>query len=284
MQGSKSFEYSYKAKAYFVFGAAMYLFFYRLISSSMLSQMNRPPFLFAEKEWAYRLLLQSHIPQYITSHSFLAALLDVSLLITTIGFLLSLKRIFLIIFTGLCLFYFFTYNMVTGHHYHGLAGLIVITFTFWFQKEEKFNLAWEGARYYLLYIFSSAALWKIFRGSVFYQLQLSDILKSQQIDLLIQNPQTIKAHCVGYLIAHPETAHIILLANVLVQLSFLAGFFTRKFDSFLFVLAIIFCIANYYVMSILSAELLILNLTLLHWDKIEAYLKRKEILVGNIGN
>jgi hypothetical protein len=279
MKGSKSFEYSYKAKAYFVFGAAMYLFFYRLISSSMLSQMNMPPFLFAEKEWAYRLLLQSHIPPYITSHPFLAAFLDVLLLITTIGFLLSLKRFFVIIFTGLCLFYFFTYNMVTGHHYHGLAGLIVITLTFWFQKEEKFSLAWEGARYYLLYIFSSAALWKILRGSAFYKLQLSDILKSQQIDLLIQNPDTMKAHSVEYLIAHPETAHIILLLNVLVQLSFLVGFFTRKFDSYLFVLAIIFCIADYYVMSIVSAELLILNLTLLNWTKVEAYLERNEILM-----
>ncbi len=247
----------------------------------MLSQMNMPPFLFGENEWAYKMLLQSGIAQYVVAHSFIASLFDVSLLVTAMAFVLSFKRVYAIAFTFLCLFYFMAYNMVTGHHYHGMAGLIVITVVFWFQKEEKFNLAWEGARYYMLYIFSSAALWKILRGSAFYQLQLSDILKSQQIDLLIQNPGTMKAHCVEYLIAHPETAHIILLINVLVQLSFAIGFFTRRFDSILFWLAIIFCVANYYVMSILSAELLILNLTLLNWNKIEGYLERKEILVRN---
>ncbi len=139
----------------------------------------------------------------------------------------------------------------------------------------RFNLLWEGARYYLLYIFASAALWKIFRGSVFYQEQLSNILKHQQLDLLLQQSQSYQAHCVQYLIAHPEISHAVLIVNVVVQLCFAFGFFTKKFDSLLFILAIVFCAANYFVMGITSTELLVLNLTLLNWEKIEALLPNK---------
>jgi hypothetical protein len=205
-------------------------------------------------------------------------LADISILISTIAFLFSRQRIYAVLFTMLVLQYFLTYNIVTGHHYHGLIGVIVISMPFWFKNEKRFNLTWQMVRYYFLYIFASAALWKIMRGSAFYDEQLSNILRSQQINLLVQNPDSLKAHIAQYLIAHAGVSHIILLVNVLVQFYFIAGFFTRKLDSVLFVLAIIFVIANYYVMSILSAELLILNLTLLNWEKIDAYLLRKEII------
>ena len=62
---------------------------------------------------------------------------------------------------------------------------------------------------------------------------------------------------------------------MLVQLSFVVGFFTKKFGTMLFVLAIIFCAANYFVMSIVSIELLMLNLTLLNWEKMAALFKRQ---------
>jgi hypothetical protein len=278
MEQNKNFERQFQVKAYFVFGVAMYIFFYRLISNSMMAQMDRPPFIFGETESVYKLFLLTGIPQFLTSNSFIAALTDISILITTVAFLMKFKRILAILFSILVLNYFLTYNIVTGHHYHGLAGLLVITIPFWFKSEQRFNFAWEAVRYYFLYIFASAALWKIFRGSAFYQDQLSDILKSQQINLLLQNPDIFRAHVVEYLIANTGISHIILLANALLQLTFAIGFFTKKYDHLLFILAIVFVIANYFVMSIVSAELLILNLTLLNWDKVEAYLIKQGVV------
>ena len=107
-------------------------------------------------------------------------------------------------------------------------------------------------RYYFLYIFSSAALWKILRGSAFYHDQLSNILKQQQINLLLQNPDGYKAHIAQFLISHTNFSHALLLANVVLQLSFAIGFFTKKFDRFLFWFAILFVVANLFVMGILS--------------------------------
>jgi hypothetical protein len=278
MEQISAFERSYRVKAYFVFGIAMFVFFRRLISASMLSQMNHPLFLFSGQESIYNAFIATGIPQFITSSTVLSALLDVSLLVLTIGFLMSFNRLFAVAFWLVALNYFLTYNSVTGHPYHGMVGMLVMVMPFWFKKEDKFNLTWDLARYYFLYVFASAALWKLFRGSAFYDLQLTDILKSQQIDLLLQNPDNYKAHFVEYLISHTGISHFILLVNIFLQASFLIGFFTRKFDMVLFVLAIVFCISNYYVMGILSVELLILELTLLDWGKVEVWLMKKEVI------
>ena len=278
MLPGKSFERELQIKAYFVFGIAMYICFYHFISNSMLAQMQQPTFIFEQKEWVYQLFQASGIAQFITAHSLGSSVFDISLLIFTIAFLQSRKQIFAVLFSLVALNYFLTYNLVTGHHYHGLVGLLVISLPFWFKNEQRFNFAWEAARYYLLYIFASAALWKILRGSAFYHDQLSNILKAQAIDLLLQNPDNYKAHFAQYLISHTGISHVLLLANVVLQLSFLTGFFTKKYDMILFWLAITFVVANYYVMGIISFELLILNLTLLRWEPIEAYLIKKEIV------
>ena len=278
MLPNKSFEREFQIKAYFVYGVAMYICFYHLISNAMLAQMQQPPFIFDDTEWVYQWYLATGIPQFVTSHSVLSSLFDISLLVTTVGFLLSKKRVFAVLFSFAALNYFLTYNLVTGHHYHGLIGLLVISIPFWFKSEQRFNFSWEAVRYYFLYLFSSAALWKLLRGSAFYHDQLSNILKQQQINLLLQNPAGYKAHIAQFLISHTDVSHAVLLVNVLVQASFAIGFFTRKFDKFLFWIAIVFVVANFLVMGILSMELLILNLTLLNWGKVEAWLIKKQVV------
>jgi hypothetical protein len=280
MLPDKSFERAFEIKAYFVFGVAMYICFYHLISNSMLAQLQQPVFIFNQTEWVYKFYLASGVPQFITGNSFVSSLFDISLLVFTIGLLLSKQRLFAVLFTLVAFNYFIIYNLVTGHHYHGFVGVILMSIPFWFKSEQRFNFSWEAARYYLLYIFASAALWKILRGSAFYHDQLSNILKQQQINLLLQNPGNYKAHIAQYLIAHTGVSHILMLANVLLQLSFAIGFFTRKYDMVLFVLAIVFVVCNFLVMGILSMELLILNLTLLNWSKIEVYLIKKAIVTA----
>ena len=278
MEKNSFFDTDFKVKAYFVFMVGLYLFFYRMISNSMTTQMDYPPFLFGDKEFFYRIFLASHIPQFITSNRIIAALFDVSILVFAVLFLVTFKRIYAILFTVQVMVYFLTYNVITGHHYHGMIALIVISIPFWFKSEQRFNFSWEAVRYYFLYVFASAALWKILRGSAFYTDELSNILKSQQLNLLLQNPESFRAHIAEYLIANPATAHVVLLVNVFVQLTFLAGFFTKRFDKVLFWLAIVFCIANYYVMGIVSMDLLILDLTLLKWDSIKRYLVKIQVL------
>ena len=269
MNFSENFEKEFRLKANFVFGFALWILFHRFISASIISAMAKPPFIFQEHEIIYKYFLASGIPQFITSGSLVPALFDVCWYALPILFLLTINRIFAIAFTIITTVYFLTYNIATAHHYHSLIGVLVISIPFWTKKETRFHFLWEAARYYWLYIFSSAALWKILRGSAFYSDQLSNILKSQQLNLLLQHPDSFKAHIVQFFITHPPIAHMALLIVVAIQLSFIVGFFTKKYDSYLFFIAIFFCIANYYVMGIVSIELLILNFTLINWNTVE---------------
>lgn len=252
----------------FVFGILLIVVFYRLISSALLSQMNAPLILFSQTEWIYVALLKCGFVQYITSHYWSAALFDLLLLATPLLFLLIRLQIFAILFTVLLLTYYFTFNMVTGHHYHGLVGAILMTIPFWTKNEKTFLLLWDAARYYLLYIFASAALWKIMRGSAFHAEQLPAILQMQQLQLQLELPDSFRAAITQYFITHGTVAHIVLLLNTILQLSFAIGFATKKYDKFLLAAFIVFVISNYAVMGIMSAELLVLALPLLNWERV----------------
>lgn len=276
-------EREYRLKVLAVYGVAMLIFAVRFFSDALLSQMGKP-FLFAHQtDIIYRAFCAMQLPQLLTQHLYIAVVFDLSLFVLPLLFLLTRKNYWAIGFTVVALFYFLTYNVVTGHHYHGLTGLLVISIPFWLGSGQKFTLTWQGARYYFLYIFASAALWKIMRGSVFYPNQMSHILKAQHLDLLLQHPQSFQAQVIQYLIAHPAVSHGILLLNVAVQLTFCAGFFTKRLDTFLFGLALVFCAANYFVMNIVSAELLILGLTLLNWPKIQQVIEKKRLFHQVLG-
>lgn len=265
----------YGLKAYVAFAVLLLVVIGRLTALAGFSYM--PPVIpVVESEMVYHWLNVLGLPQLVLTNRLLHVLFDVLLVVLPVLFLFTLKRGFAIGFFFLLMLYFFTYNMVTGHHYHGLAGAVLIAIPFFTKNETRFTLLWEAVRYYWLYILGSAALWKILRGTVFYTDQLSNILKAQQLDVLIQQPDSMQAQMVQYLIANPQISHAVLVVNVLVQASFLIGFFTRRFDTALFILSIVFTIANYFVMSIVSAELLILNLTLVNWDKIEKLLPARK--------
>lgn len=279
----KDFRTEYRWKAWAVMSVALLILLYRWAGDALFGQMKQPPFLFEQSETLYHWLMLSGLPQQVTSNPVSAVAIDILLFGLPLLFAFTLRRLFAILFTLLVVFYFMTFNLITGHHYHSLAGLIVMTIPFWFQKEEKFVLTWELARYYLLYVFASAAFWKITRGSAFYEPQLAEILKSQQLELFLQQPDSLHAQFIQYLISNAQVAHTLLLANVVLQGSFVIGFFTKRWDGILFALAVLFCIANYYVMSIFSFELLILNLTLLDWNRIKPFLQRKGWITSSSG-
>lgn len=266
---TNAFEKEYRVKAGLVFTLVLVLLCVRFASNALLSQIGTNPILFEQSELLYRLFLKTGLLQLLISSNVALGLFDLVLFFLPVTFLITMNRGFAIMFSLLSLVYFLSFNVITGHHYHGLAGLLVITLPFWSKKEPRFNLLWEGARYYLLYIFASAALWKICRGSVFEAEQLSNILKAQQLDLLLQQPDSLKAIMAKYLISHVAVSHLVLVLNVALQFTFLIGFFTKRFDTVLLILCFVFVVGNYFVMSIVSSELLILCATLLSASQLE---------------
>lgn len=266
---SADFGKQYSLRLNVAFGAILVLLFYRFIQSVLLSQMGQPLVPFAPNDFVYQLFYNSGIMQFVLAHPFVASVLDMLLFLLPILAMVTGRRLFIIGTSAGLLLYQFIFNLVTYHNYHGLVGAVLLTIPFWSKKQERFELLWQGIRYYWLYVFASAGLWKLLRGSAFHDGQLSAVLMAQQLDLLLQHPDSWKAQIIEYLISHKAVANSVLLVNVALQLSFLIGFFTRRFDYLLIGLSFLFCIANYFVMHIVSAELLVLNLTLLNWDWVQ---------------
>lgn len=278
MQQNK-FSQSYRLKLRAAYLGVLVILVYRLLQGVLLSQIQQPH-LFDLYQQAYSVFGLTTIPYWLSQHYVVSVFFDVMLFALPLLCLFKAKRIAIIASTLLLTVYLLLFNMAANHAYHGLVGAVIVTIPFWSQKEERFNFLWQAARYYWLYVFASAGLWKILRGSAFLSDQMSNILMQQQLDYLLQQPLTFKASVIQYIIAHPTVSHGVLLINVCLQLCFLAGFFTRRFDTALIALSVVFCLANYFVMSIVSTELLILNLTLINWNKIERLLPKPKASIA----
>lgn len=264
---SSAFERKYTLRLLVVFGAALVILLYRFTANALFTQMALPPVTFYANDFAYRLFYHTGIMQVVFSGNLTASLADVLLFTLPVMAMATQHRFFVIGSTLLFFIYLLTYNWVAGHNYHGLIGWALITVPFWSKNEERFDMLWGLLRYYLLYIFASAALWKIFRGVVFDPQHMTAVLQNQHAYLLWQNPDGLRGGLIRYLIEHPGLSQGILAVNVLLQLSFGIGFFTTKADRWLFVMAMFFAVANFVVMDIVSFELLILLFTLHGWEQ-----------------
>jgi hypothetical protein len=107
-----------------------------------------------------------------------------------------------------------------------------------------------ACRYYFLYIFVSAAVWKLARGAVFNGQEMSRILLLHHTDLLTGPCTSLACRTYSWLIRHAAISQALYIGSVLLEASFLAGFFTRRWDRWLIALAVVFVIADLLVMRI----------------------------------
>jgi hypothetical protein len=245
------------------------IFAIRFASSCLFSQLSQPVLIgpgIDNTYWAFHWL---GIP-YLATHSVVwSAVLDILLfLLPVIASIVSGRRIFAFLFTLLAFTYQITYSTYATHHYHSLIGILVLSVPFWAGPGRRFTFLWEAARYYFFFIFSSAALWKLSRGTVWDSGHISSVLMAQHVQAIYEYPASMLTRFHSYLICHAGVARLFFLAGFLVQLSFLGGFFTKKYDKVYMALFIAFFAMNYLVMGIYDLEILIFLLVLLDWDKI----------------
>lgn len=131
------------------------------------------------------------------------------------------------------------------------------------KKEKTFLLLFEGLRYFLLFFFVSAAIWKFVQGGIFNFNEMSGILLFQHNQLLTNSPGYWQTNMLYDLIQHPSLSYSLYFSATLLEAIFIIGFFTKKYDRILAVLCIIFLIADLLIMRIPYFEIAPLLLTLL---------------------
>ncbi|HWB25213.1 MAG TPA: hypothetical protein VG738_07025 [Chitinophagaceae bacterium] len=149
-------------------------------------------------------------------------------------------------------------NSIEGHIAWLLFPLVFIA-----RKDKTFWLLLDGLRYFFLFFFASAGLWKLRQGGAFDHLQMSGVLLYQHSQLLTNSPGYWQSKFIMWLVQHAWVSYILYLLATLVELSFITGFFTKKFDRVLVALFILFLIFDNLVMRIPYYEVLPLLLPLL---------------------
>ena len=129
---------------------------------------------------------------------------------------------------------------------------------------KQFYYVMHGLRYFFLFFIASAGIWKLRQGGIFYPQELSGILLEQHATHLVSAPGHWQSKFIYWLVRNPGTGRFLYVGAALLELSFIAGFFTRKFDKVLVIAFIIFLLMDLLVMRIPYFELMPLLLPLVY--------------------
>ena len=122
-------------------------------------------------------------------------------------------------------------------------------------------------RFYVVFIYVSAGLYKLFRGSMFYKDQMIAIIEQTQLDFLLNEPGHWHAHLFSWVLEHPNVGVFLFASATVLELLFIVGFFTFKWDKFLFATAMLLHVGFYFTMRFFAFELIVLDLTFLPWNR-----------------
>lgn len=253
---------------YLFYGFCLLILVKTYFTHLLLSQLESPVLILPHADNTYWFFHLLQIPETLIA-SPVAMLFDITLLISPLLCItFSNKRWPTVLFSLLFLCYFITSNSFRGHHTSNLNGILLFSFIFWFKKDFWFTMGFYLMRYYLLFIMASAALWKLCRGSVFQANHMTEVLKYQQLDSFIYHPDAYFSKIIMYFIKHPDLAQGLFILATTIQLTFLIGFFTKKYDRLLLVLFFCFFLGDYFFMGLSFVETYILAITLLPWESL----------------
>jgi len=115
---------------------------------------------------------------------------------------------------------------------------------------QGFGLMFEAVRYFFLFFFSSAGIWKLVQGGLFNLQQMSGILLFQHKELLITDQSSLLLDFYRWLIVHPAISYWLYFLSTIMELFFIVGFFTKRYDRILLLIYCTFLIMDFVIMRI----------------------------------
>ena len=248
-----------------IFTLILLLEIYLFFSNSFIHQFQQPVFKSLGLDLTYYGFHWIGIPNLIIRNPQIALIFDISLIaLTVLCFLFPLKKIYLILFYLFFFTFFITVNSYSLFHKHTFMGVIFGVFPFLFTNNTTSKMLWEFTRYIHLFIYFSAFLWKVFRGSFFEFDHFQTIMESIFHSYLFESPTTFFAGVYRFLLIDPSILYILGLIGLFLEGIFLIGFFTKKYDRSLFLIGIILHISFWFFADAILSPLLILSLSLLN--------------------
>jgi hypothetical protein len=250
---------------YFLFYYAVLIGFF--FDDRLLSHYH-PIFFTQNRDLTELCLIATGIPRYMIAHPASFAIADILAFVLPLPLIIGETRHKTILtWTGVVFvcylsFYLLLADIFWQAHHEPFILFVLLGLVWTTNQPGRFYLILKGCRYYFLYIFVSAAVWKLARGALFTGDEMSRILLLHHSDLLTGDCASVTCRTYSWLIAHPPVAQTLYIAAALLEASFIIGFFTRRRDRLLIALAVLFVLADLFIMRIPYWTMLIGTLAL----------------------
>ena len=250
---------------------------FSVLSNTLIHQLQSPVLKFAYVDPTFWVMHLLHIPELISSNFYLSWFWDVVLFSSCIGILIFPgKKWIIVVFIIFYFVYYVIFNSYGAHHTHSLVPFLIAPVPFLFSKK-SFTFSWQALRYFLLFTYSAAFLWKFFRFSWLQSNQGILIVKKNLAPYLFFNQHTFLADIYFWVLNHPFFTEAIFFAGFILEGLFIIGFFTKKFDCVLFIISLLLPFGFWFMADAVFYELVILSVTLLPVSAIVKFSERRFI-------
>jgi hypothetical protein len=244
------------------FGGVLLIFIYKYFLNLFISQIGLNPILYQEIDPGYWLLMILKIPQLVAGNKVSSFFFDLILILSAlVSFIRPSQTWSVKIFYGFYFIYYMLFNLLAGHHFANI-GILVTAFPFMFKRNEKFAILFACSRYYFLFVFVSAGLWKLWRGSLFDDGQILSILRGKNLIAIINADVSLIAQIGFFIGTHKELALVAWIIMGILEISFIIGFFSYRYDTILLVNYLLFAVGGFLIVRIGNVENFLMLLTL----------------------
>ncbi len=244
----------HRKKAAYFYIACFLLSYAWLFFNGLLLHQLKPLFFLNRLDVTLNLLFLTGVQKSVIHNHSLRLLLDIIYLLLPLLLFYSINRktqpYVALLNSGYNLVYTLLLSTFSTLSIEGFMGWILLPLLFIIKTERGFYYLLHCLRYIFLMIFFSTGLWKLRAGGVFNLEEMSGILVKQHAAYISQQPFDWFANLIHYLIVHYKISYLLYLFTVLVELSFVVGFFTKKFDKLLILLFLLFVLFDFVLMRI----------------------------------
>lgn len=233
-----------------VFFFYLILLLLKFLNGELLFQHSNPPIIYPVLNFTYWIFILIGAKDYIFEHDILKYLLDSILFISCILSILRVKSsLYPILFCISIWLYQFLYFSIVAYQPFAI-GLLFPCLPFVFRNEIKFSISYQFGRYFLIGLYFLAGVLKIVNGGIFNIQQMSDSIRMTSVDYMFYNPNSIKTEIMSYFINHYHLSYTLYVMAIILEISFVIGFLTKKYDYHLALIFLTFHFANYMILDI----------------------------------
>jgi hypothetical protein len=171
------------------------------------------------------------------------------------------------------------YTLYPTNSIESYTAWLLFPILFCMGSTQGFYFVLHALRYFFLFFFASAGVWKLTSLSVANAEQMSAVLLYQHADYMATSPGAWYTSFTYWLVQHPVVSQSMYVAGTLLELAFIIGFFTRKYDRLLLLAFILFLLADILLMRIHYWEISAFMITLLY-SRLEVKTKATNYLKG----